>query len=202
MRMSCACARAAGWYIHACARARACAHAAGLVAADAEDECVRPRAGTSAALEEAVVEVILLGPAVARPPLVHHLAAEEIGEARASDGALAEGVVPERGIAIVASAGTAEKRGEACEGRACLPVSVRWVVGRRQAEGPRACAPSKRLRIWLSPTKWSHGQRVRMQWRASPSGTASKAQDAHHSSTQPATALRTQRPRARPSTQG
>ena len=177
--------------------------ACGLVAADAEDECVRPRAGTCAALEEAVVEVILLGPAVARPPLVHHLAAEEVGEARASDGALAQRVIPERGITIIASAGAAEKRGQACEeGRACLLASVRWVVGRRQAEGPRACAPSKRLRIWLSPTKWSHGQRVRMQLRASPSGTASKAQDAHHSSTQPATALRTQRPRARPSTQG
>ena len=93
-----------------------CMCACGLVAADAEDECVRPRAGTCAALEEAVVEVILLGPAVARPPLVHHLAAEEVGEARTSDGALAQRVIPERGIAIVASAGAAEKRGEACEG--------------------------------------------------------------------------------------
>ena len=85
--------------------------ACGLVAADAEDECVRPRAGACAALEEAVVEVIFLSPAVARPPLVHHLAAEEVGEARTSDGALAQRVIPERGIAIVASAGAAEKRG-------------------------------------------------------------------------------------------
>ena len=61
------------------------------------------------------MEVILLGPAVARPPLVHHLAAEEVGEARTSDGALAQRVIPERGITIIASAGAAEKRGETCE---------------------------------------------------------------------------------------
>ena len=93
---------------------RALAPCERLVAADAEDERVGPRAGTCAILEEAIVQVILLGPANSRPPLVHHLAAEEVGEARASDGALVERVVQGGGIASV-SAGAAEKCGETCE---------------------------------------------------------------------------------------